>query len=358
MTNKKSHMHPDALSRLLLAWWDAHGRHDLPWQKNPVAYRVWVSEVMLQQTQVATVLKYFDRFMGKFPELSDLAAADIDEVLHLWTGLGYYSRARNLHKSARHIVEEHHGIFPDEFDLLMKLPGVGRSTAGAILSLANNQRYPILDGNAKRVLARVFGIKGWPGKSAVMKDLWEFAEICTPHQRVNNYTQAIMDLGASLCSRRNPQCDACPLKTGCMAFSTDSAHDFPGKKPKKIKPNKHIVLAMLINTKGALLLEKRPETGIWGGLYSFPEFDSLELAEAWCIKFITKSPKKKREWLPFKHSFSHYDLFMQPLELFVSGKSQKNLDEDRWLWYNIAEPVEIGLAAPVKKLIESFGEQK
>ncbi|MBT5890253.1 MAG: A/G-specific adenine glycosylase [Chromatiales bacterium] len=348
-------MKPENIADTLLSWWDINGRHDLPWQREPTPYRVWVSEIMLQQTQVATVLKYYDRFMLRFPSLADLATADIDEVLHLWTGLGYYSRARNLHKAAQLAHSELRAL-PENFDGLLALPGIGRSTAGAILSLASNQRYSILDGNAKRVLARVFAVGGWPGNTAVANRLWELADACTPQHRVNNYTQAIMDLGASLCSRRNPRCESCPLHLGCDAFIAGAVHDYPGKKPKRDKPQKHAVLAMLTDNAGCVLLEKRPPQGIWGGLYSFPEFASVTEAERWCAELTGGVAQQSRTWAVVKHGFSHYDFHMQPLKLVVSSVAGKVMDADRWLWYNTAAPAEVGLAAPVKKLLESFGE--
>lgn len=351
----KPAVNTENIADTLLSWWDVNGRHDLPWQRKPTPYRVWVSEIMLQQTQVATVLKYYDRFMLRFPSLADLAAADIDEVLHLWTGLGYYSRARNLHKAAQLAYSELRAL-PENFDQLLALPGIGRSTAGAILSLASNQRYSILDGNAKRVLARVFAVDGWPGNTAVANRLWELADACTPQQRVNNYTQAIMDLGASLCSRRNPCCERCPLHMRCDAFIAGAVHDYPGKKPKRDKPQKHAVLAMLTDDAGCVLLEKRPSHGIWGGLYSFPEFVSVTEAEHWCAEFTGSVAQQSRTWAVVKHGFSHYDLHMQPLKLVVSSVADKVMDADRWLWYNTAAPPEVGLAAPVKKLLESFGE--
>jgi len=307
---------------------------------------------MLQQTQVTTVLNYYPRFMQRFPALSDLAGAPVDEVLHLWTGLGYYSRARNLHKAAQQ-AEASTGTLPDSFDKLLALPGIGRSTAGAILALACEQRYAILDGNAKRVLARVFAIGGWPGTTAVTKQLWEVAEACTPETRVHNYTQAIMDLGASLCSRRNPKCGRCPLHAGCKAFIAGTVHDYPGKKPKRDKPEKHTVVAMVTDNAGNVLLEKRPPSGIWGGLYSFPEFAAIDAAERWCEDFVGSTPAV-HQWAVVKHSFSHYDLFMQPLKLVVASAKHGVMDADRWLWYNTAAPAEVGLAAPVKKLLQAF----
>jgi len=347
---------PEQLSKDLLKWWDKHGRHDLPWQHNPTAYRVWVSEIMLQQTQVATVINYYQRFMETFPDVGSLAAAHADDVLHLWTGLGYYSRARNLHKAAQLTVAEHDGELPGEFDALVALPGIGRSTAGAILSLSADKRFPILDGNAKRVLARVFAVDGWPGKTSVANELWQIADDCTPAKRVGNYTQAIMDLGASLCSRTKPKCERCPLSVMCEAFIAGRIAEIPGKKPKKDKPQKSAILAMLTIDNNSVLLERRPPTGIWGGLYSFPEFADETALDQW-LTTINSAASQRTAWGAVKHSFSHYDFIMHPVKVEIGELPGKVMDDDRWLWYNTASPAQVGLAAPVKKLLESFGEE-
>ena len=249
----------------LLAWFDQYGRKHLPWQKNRSAYRVWVSEVMLQQTQANTAITYFESFMKRFPAVADLANASQDEVLRLWAGLGYYARGRNLHKSAQVIVNHYQGSFPNTIAALTKLPGIGRSTAGAIVSLAYNQPAAILDGNAKRVLARMYAIDGWPGKAQVNKQLWALAESHTPKKRCADYTQAMMDLGATLCTRSQPGCSQCPARTQCLAFKQGNPKDYPGKKPKKRLPSKHTQFLMVINHRGEILLEKRPAVGIWGG---------------------------------------------------------------------------------------------
>ena len=336
---------------LLLSWWDQHGRHDLPWQQNPTAYRVWVSEIMLQQTQVPTVERYYDRFMQTFPDVQSLAAADDDAVLHLWSGLGYYSRARNLHKAAIQIVAEHAGELPTDYDALVALPGIGRSTAGAILSLAHDQYHAILDGNAKRVLARLFAVEGWTGSTANLKILWQHAERCTPKERTANYTQAIMDLGATLCTRSKPKCEACPLQTKCLAFAQNVVGQIPAPKPKKAKPRKATTLVMVVNEGGELLLEKRPPSGIWGGLWSFPELDSVDAVDDWCVQQFGSSPAAQREWPTVSHSFSHYDLDMAPVEIRLPHTSPAVMEADRWLWYNTRSPASVGLAAPVAKIL-------
>ncbi|NNF17171.1 MAG: A/G-specific adenine glycosylase, partial [Gammaproteobacteria bacterium] len=248
------------LSARLLSWFASHGRHNLPWQQDPAPYRVWVSEIMLQQTQVATVIPYYQKFMQRFPGIDDLAAAPLDHVLHHWSGLGYYARARNLHKAAQQIVAQHGGKFPSTPEDLIGLPGIGRSTAGAILSLALNTRAPILDGNVKRVLARHFAVPGWPGKAAVQHALWELAEAHTPAQQFADYTQGIMDLGASVCTRTRPRCDVCPLQATCEAHRHGTELDYPGRKPKKIKPVRECKMLLCLHDQH-LLLQQRPPTG-------------------------------------------------------------------------------------------------
>ncbi|GAM67417.1 A/G-specific adenine glycosylase [Vibrio sp. JCM 19236] len=247
----------------ILTWYHQYGRKHLPWQQNKTAYKVWLSEIMLQQTQVATVIPYFERFLEEFPDIVSLADADIDQVLHLWTGLGYYARARNLHKAAQMVRDEHNGEFPTEFEDVLALPGVGRSTAGAILSSVYNQPHAILDGNVKRVLARANAIEGWPGKKTVENQLWEIAEQHTPSTEVEHYNQAMMDMGAMLCTRSKPKCTLCPVEKLCVANKQSNPLDYPGKKPKKEKPTKQTTF-LIFHCKGQVWLEKRPPAGIWG----------------------------------------------------------------------------------------------
>ena len=341
----------------LLAWWDQHGRHDLPWQNNPTPYRVWVSEIMLQQTQVATVEGYFDRFMESFPDVSALANASQDDVLHHWSGLGYYSRARNLHKAAQQIVTEHAGELPETLEELLELAGIGPSTAGAILSLSMNQRQPILDGNVKRVLARVFCVEGWTGSTANLKRLWELTEVVTPQARVANYTQAIMDLGATLCTRSRPRCEDCPLQSGCEAFANERVSEIPASKPKKTKPRRATVMLMAVSNNGEILLEKRPQTGIWGGLWSFPELGSEDEVAGWCQQRFARPPVEQQTWPVVAHSFSHFDLDMTPVEVQLEVLPAEVMDGERWLWYNTRTPASIGLAAPVAKLLKVMNEK-
>ncbi|MGB5257277.1 MAG: A/G-specific adenine glycosylase, partial [Woeseiaceae bacterium] len=261
-----------SFSDRLLTWFDEHGRKDLPWQQRRDPYPIWISEIMLQQTQVQTVIPYFERFMQRFASIDALASADQDDVLHHWSGLGYYARARNLHRAARMIVSEHGGVFPDDIDAVTELPGIGRSTAGAILSLSRDQRHPILDGNVKRVLTRHAAIEGWPGKTAVLKALWALADRHTPDDRVAAYTQAIMDLGATLCTRSSPAGARCPVMGDCTAYAPDTVTLYPGRKPKKEKPLRTTTM-LIARTEARVYLERRPEAGIWGGLWSLPELD-------------------------------------------------------------------------------------
>jgi A/G-specific adenine glycosylase len=336
----------------LLAWFDDFGRKDLPWQQNVTPYRVWVSEIMLQQTQVQTVIPYFNRFVDRFPDVATLAAAKQDEVLSHWSGLGYYARARNLHKAAQQVCVQHDGQFPEAFDEVIGLPGIGRSTAGAILSLADDQRHPILDGNVKRVLARHGAIAGWPGKAQVASILWTAAEQHTPEKRVSEYTQAIMDLGATLCTRSKPACERCPVGDDCVAFRTDSIEDFPGRKPKTAKPLRSTTM-ILASVDGQVYLERRPESGIWGGLWSLPELGESSVDD-WCDKVLGSAVAEVLSWDVLRHSFSHYDLDIQPIVVRIESHAGKVADADIRTWYDFDDAPPGGLAAPVKKLINQL----
>lgn len=339
------------LSKALLKWFDQYGRHDLPWQHPITAYRVWLSEVMLQQTQVTTVIPYFQRFIKQFPTIIDLANADLDTVLHLWSGLGYYARGRNLHKAAQMIRDQFAGEFPIEFHDIVALPGIGRSTAGAIASIALKQRYPILDGNVKRVLTRYAAIAGYPGDKQVADKLWQLADQLTPNERIADYTQAIMDLGATVCTRSKPKCSLCPLQQQCQAYQTNSVKDYPGKKPKKTIPIRKTVM-VIARSDEQVLLQQRPTTGIWGGLWSFPEMELDDIA-LWCKRHNVKIIERQ-QWSTFRHTFSHYHLDITPIILDVAATSLNVMDSDQIIWYNINQPDARGLSAPVKKLLESL----
>ena len=339
------------LSERLLDWFDHHGRHDLPWQNDPDPYRVWVSEIMLQQTQVTTVIPYFDRFTDRFASVTELARADIDEVLHLWSGLGYYARGRNLHRAANIIVDQHAGICPRNLEALTALPGIGRTTAGAILALSHGDRHAILDGNVKRVLARYHAIAGWPGATQVSKQFWIHAERHTPQHRVADYTQAIMDLGATICVRSKPRCNQCPLQHGCDAYSHQTQDQFPGRKKRRPLPLKHARFVIARTIDGSALLYKRPPVGIWGGLWSFPELEEDEDINNWCRIHNFQQIGKFVEHPILTHTFTHFRLEITPLECTVDEKGRAIMDSDRWLWYNVLEPVRVGLSKPVLQLL-------
>jgi len=349
----------------ILGWFVTYGRHDLPWQQNPTPYRVWVSEIMLQQTQVATVIPYYQRFMTRFPDVHALAAAPVDQVLHLWTGLGYYARARNLHKAAQQVCAEHRGHFPDSVEDLESLPGIGRSTAGAIAALAMHIRAPILDGNVKRVLTRYFAIAGYPESSAVKARLWELAESLLPESGIAAYTQAMMDLGATLCTRSQPDCGRCPLADRCQALASDAIETYPGKKPRQDKPVKAVQMILLRNGRGEVLLEKRANTGIWGGLYSLPErpltkHTGQDKPAAQCMAEFNGLSCDLTDAIRLpevRHSFTHYHLEIFPLLIEVDPTTNaSSADSDRWLWYPLDHPPEVGLSAPVKKLLSRLAE--
>ena len=342
------------LAAALLPWFKRHGRHDLPWQQDASPYRVWVSEIMLQQTQVKTVIPYFIRFVERFPDASTLAAAPLDRVLHLWTGLGYYARARNMHRAAQIIVRDFASNLPADLDTLMALPGIGRSTAGAILALGHGLRAPILDGNVKRVLTRFYGIAGWPGNKQVEKRLWELAERETPHQDTAAYTQAIMDLGAEVCTRSRPRCADCPLVSDCHAYRHDEQQLLPTGKIKNSLPVRRVIFALLENERGEILLEKRPPAGVWGGLWSFPEYRSSEELSNW-IKARASLVSDGMTTLPqVRHSFSHYHLDIIPVRGRIQDMADTIGDNETYLWYTPEHGPEIGMAAPVKTLMEKI----
>jgi len=341
-------------ARAVLRWFDRHGRKHLPWQHNINAYRVWLSEIMLQQTQVTTVIPYFERFMERFPTVEALAEAPVDEVLHLWTGLGYYARARNLHRCAQQVVSEHGGAFPRRVEALSDLPGIGRSTAGAIASIAYGEHAAILDGNVKRVLARHYAVPGWPGQTAVQNALWEYAEANTPKRRVGDYTQAMMDLGATLCTRTRPQCDQCPVNDSCIARAQGNPTDYPGKKPKKDKPVKAVQFLMLRNPTGDILLQQRPPQGIWGGLWGFPELALEDDARAYARDHYGEVVDREI-WDSYRHTFSHYHLDITPVLLQLAREPYR-VGERAQTWYRLDRPDALGLAAPVKKLLQQLAE--
>ncbi len=343
-------MQAPQFAQQVLDWYQRFGRKTLPWQLEKTPYKVWLSEVMLQQTQVATVIPYFERFMARFPTVTDLAAAPLDEVLHLWTGLGYYARARNLHKAAKQIVEVHQGEFPRNFDDVSALPGVGRSTAGAILSLSLGQHFPILDGNVKRVLARCYAVSGWPGKKEVEKRLWQISEEVTPAEGVSQFNQAMMDLGAIVCTRSKPKCEICPLNSGCEAYASSSWASYPGKKPKQVLPERSGWFLMMQDGDD-VWLEQRPPVGLWGGLFCFPQFTTEAALTDWlAARGIHAKPQ---QLTAFRHTFSHFHLDIVPMWLTWPSVGA-TMDEAGGLWYNLALPPSVGLAAPVERLLHEL----
>ncbi|BAO45549.1 A/G-specific adenine glycosylase [Thiolapillus brandeum] len=343
-------VNPDIFAARVLAWFHRHGRRDLPWQQQPTSYRVWVSEIMLQQTQVRTVIPYYQRFMETFPDIRSLAAAPEDQVLHHWSGLGYYARARNLHRAARQIVEKHAGRFPARFEEVLALPGIGESTAGAVLSLSLGQRHTILDGNVKRVLARVFMVEGWPGRSPVQRRLWEIARQLTPEQEVAAYNQAMMDLGATVCLRSRPDCAGCPVMDCCQAHGQDRVRDFPGRRKAAKRRERSVQMLVICNSEGEVLLRKRPPTGIWGGLWSFPELGMDDKPDEW-LAARGLSAECIRELAPRRHSFSHFHLHIHPLLILQKKTGCQVLDGDGQVWYNPGNGQRRGLSAPVQQLL-------
>ena len=343
----------NSFSANLLLWFDQHGRHDLPWQLNITPYRVWISEVMLQQTQTTTAAPYFTNFIDTFPSIDKLASASIDAVLHNWTGLGYYARARNLHKAANLLMDKYNGELPMSVSELEALPGIGPSTAGAIVAICANQKATILDGNVKRVLARCFAIDGWPGKKATAKALWQKAEQLTPDTRVRDYTQAIMDLGATLCTRTSPDCSNCPFETECIAHQSNRSDQFPAKKPKKVVPVRTTTMLVIENPQGELLLQQRLSTGLWSGLWSFPEGDAIKdtLLQLDIETTLIESQARKEK---FRHSFTHFHLEITPVHVKLTD-TPATIGGKPIVWYSPSAPAEIGLTGPVTRLLKELG---
>jgi A/G-specific adenine glycosylase len=339
----------------LLAWFDSYGRHDLPWQREADPYHVWLSEIMLQQTQVATVIPYYNRFLESFPTIKLLASADIDDVLSHWAGLGYYARGRNLHRAAKIICDNFAGALPADKEQLLALPGIGHSTAGAIMALAFKQHHAILDGNVKRVLCRFYAVNGWPGESAVEKRLWQLAEGLTPEKNVARYTQAIMDLGATVCTRSRPQCDICPVASECLARKQESQDKYPGPKPKKTIPLRETVFLLLENREGEILFEKRPATGIWGGLWCFPECSPDDDIEEWLLAKTGFNGSITRKLSIIKHRLTHFRMEILPVHLKVKQcNNVTGMGEQQWC--SSGDALKFGVPAPVKNLLLTMSE--
>ncbi len=334
----------------LIAWQRSHGRHDLPWQGSRDPYPVWLSEIMLQQTQVETVIPYYRRFLARFPDLVSLAAADEDEVLGLWSGLGYYSRSRNLHAAARRIVADHGGCFPGDIQAIQALPVIGRSTAAAIAAFAFSQRRAILDGNVKRVLARIFGVEGWPGEKAVENRLWDLAEALLPATDIHAYTQGLMDLGATVCTRGRPRCETCPFQDDCLAHRQGRQRELPGARPKKTVPEKSLAMLVLVRP-GEVLLEKRPSTGIWGGLWSLPECGERDdpVRAALDLGYVVEA---SGELPAFTHTFTHFRLFIRPRALAV--REVRVATEPGRVWLSLDDLEGAALPTPVRRILQGL----
>ncbi len=342
----------------LLAWFDLHGRHDLPWQADPSPYSVWVSEIMLQQTQVATVVRYYERFMQRFPSVEALAAADADAVLTVWSGLGYYARARNLKRAAEIVVERFGGRVPTTLAELVTLPGIGRSTAGAILALTTGQRLPILDGNVKRVLARYHAVAGWPGEPAVERALWELADRNTPAQRLAAYTQAIMDLGATLCTRARPACTVCPLAEDCRACALGTQAAFPAPRPKRERPRRSTTMLVVLDPAGRVLLERRPARGVWGGLLQLPGARARGDDRCSGARAVS-APRRRKSASSAVIEHALHALRSRHLTADRDDSSARRVRS--WMataivWYNPGTEIGVGVPAPVAALLKSLGE--
>jgi A/G-specific adenine glycosylase len=349
----------DPLAAPLLRWFDRHGRKDLPWQRADASgrrdpYLVWLSEVMLQQTQVRTVVGYFERFVAALPSVRALATASEDQVFALWSGLGYYRRARHAHQAARICVEEHGGQLPADFAALLALPGVGRSTAGAILAQAHGQRWPILDGNVKRVLARYHGVSGYPGEAAVERELWHYADLHTPQARVVDYTQAIMDLGATVCLREQPRCMQCPLASGCVAYRDGLTSALPTRRPTRVIPNRDTCMLVLRDADRRVLLERRGPQGVWSGLWSLPEAGNVDAARSWARQHAQVAGEEPLD--AFTHVFTHYRLQVTPLLFRCTSTNPGIADHPDLRWYAADELEQLGLPSPVRRLLSRIND--
>lgn len=335
----------------LIRWQKLHGRHDLPWQ-GADAYRIWLSEIMLQQTQVATVIPYYQRFIARFPDIASLASASEDQVLACWSGMGYYSRARNLHRAARIVVQQHSGIFPSHFDDIVALPGIGRSTAAAISVFAFRQRCAILDGNVKRVLARCYAIEGYPGEKKTEARFWRQADALLPMRGVAAYTQGLMDIGSLVCTRSKPQCFSCPLQDDCAAYRSNRVAQLPTPRPRKVLPEKHTTFLMLLNGHD-IMLEKRPGSGIWGGLWCPPQVDNNRDARAYCERNFGVDATHATALQTFAHTFTHFKLYITPLCVHVNYRPELAQGPGR-VWLNVGAALSMAIPAPVRKLLQGI----
>ena len=349
-----------SFSDAIIAWQKVHGRHTLPWQNTRNAYLVWLSEIMLQQTQVTAVLGYYARFLARFPDVQSLAAAPVEDVMAQWSGLGYYTRARNLHKCAQRVVAEYDGIFPSDPRLLAELPGIGRSTAAAIAAFSSGARAAIMDGNVKRVFARVFGIDSYPGERKTEEAMWRRAEALLPESGIEAYTQGLMDMGATLCTRSSPSCERCPLQARCVAFASNRTKDLPVRKPKKVSPEKQAIMLAIVDD-GQVLLEQRPATGIWGGLMSLPELDGHVLTEDDDVApadhtQLMQATARFGEMESYErlstitHVFTHYKLHIAPYRITLARRQQL-VAQGGHVWVDGEAIADAPLPAPIKKLL-------
>jgi A/G-specific adenine glycosylase len=339
---------PSFASRLT-AWQREHGRHDLPWQNTTDPYRIWLSEIMLQQTQVTAVIPYYQRFLLAFPDLPALVHAPLERVLELWSGLGYYSRARNLHRCAQSVMEKFDGSFPDDVEALRQLPGIGRSTAAAIAAFAFGAHTPILDGNVKRVLARHAGVEGFPGERKVEERLWGIAEERLPHNQIEAYTQGLMDLGATVCTRNRPSCALCALAADCVALATGRVGMLPTPRPKRIMPQRAVTMLLLVRQE-AVLVERRPSGGIWGGLWSLPELPENMTAERYCTTRFAARVRADEPLAAIEHGFTHFHLTITPQPCTVLSWNAR-AEEPGLLWLPLMEASTAALPAPIKKFL-------
>ncbi len=342
----------------LIHWQKQFGRHDLPWQ-TPAGqaadpYAIWVSEIMLQQTQVNAVIGYYQRFMARFPNIASLAQASQEEVMQYWSGLGYYSRARNLHHAAQTIMQQHAGCFPQDFATMQTLAGIGRSTAAAIAAFAFKQVQTILDGNVKRVLTRHFLIEGWPGSPAVEKKLWLLAESLLPATEMQAYTQGLMDLGATLCTRSKPNCRACPVQSSCAAYAQQKVNQLPTPKPRKTSPQKHVTM-LILRHGNAIMLEKRPPTGIWGGLWSLPEIDSSDIAGEVALHRFGLATESEEPLEIINHVFSHFKLAITPQPLQVL-QTPLQAQEPQYIWLPLPQAIAAALPSPIRKILQQLAQ--
>ena len=345
-----------AFAEAIIAWQKQHGRHDLPWQNTTNPYAIWVSEIMLQQTQVTAVISYYAKFIGRFPTIASLANATQEEVLQYWSGLGYYSRARNLHAAAQKIVDDFGGKFPQDFDDILSLPGIGRSTAAAISTFALNIPQPILEGNVKRVFARHFNIAGWPSAPKVMQQLWQIAERENPTHEAIAYTQGLMDLGATLCTRAKPKCPACPINASCVALTNDLTNKLPTPKPRKALPEKSTTMMIIIH-QHEVLLEKRPQTGIWGGLWSLPEIEMHEIASVVAKSRLGLEVEAAEPFATVNHAFTHFKLTITPQPLLLV-KQTLHARPPNMIWLPINEAISAAIPTPVRKILQSLAAKK